>query len=308
MKRKLLTIAFYFLTLNASYAATRERGVDVRASGRELFETKPKEIVTTTFRITNTTENNQEFVSEVELPDEWVLITEDFPFELGPNESTTKLISFFVPETTSVGKYKITYLISARKYPVIRDFYTVEVVVLPQSKLEVKLLEAPQYVIAGEDYEVSFSVTNKGNTENTVSLKVDSSENIPFTVDAQTFKLAAEQSKIVTVRVKPDAKVKNILRHRLQLTAQISKEGELKTQAKAAHSVEIIPRSSTSEEPLSIIAAEAALRELKLPQTQLDKYDQRYPTFASAKPEAKDELTPDKDILKKKIKSETAIT
>src|SRR3989304_9600281 len=129
MKTKIFAVTFSLLT--AACVTAKDRGLDIRPVGREVFETTTREIVTTTFRVTNSTSERRLFISEVELPPGWRLITEDFPFELGPYESITKLVSFFVPETTPAGKYRVKYLVRARKYPAIRDFYTIDVIVLP---------------------------------------------------------------------------------------------------------------------------------------------------------------------------------
>jgi uncharacterized membrane protein len=248
MRCTLLAIVFYLITVTAALDTAQGLGIEVRPAEKEVFEAKPKEIISLTFRVTNTTSRQSEFVSEVKLPEGWDLITEDFPFELSGNEATTKLVSFIVPETAEAGRYKITYLVKMRKYPSIHDFYTVDVVVLPHSKLEVKLLETPQYITAGEYYQVRFLVTNNGNTENTVSMSIDSSENIPFTVDTdETLKLTPWQSKTVTVWVEPDAKMAEMLKHRLRLTAQIVGNSKPKTQAKAESIVEIISRAREEE-------------------------------------------------------------
>ncbi|HDZ69341.1 MAG TPA: hypothetical protein ENH43_02860, partial [Phycisphaerales bacterium] len=175
-------------------------------NAEELLETKPRAIVTTVFTVTNPTDQKREFISEVKLPRGWTLITKDFPFELNPNESDTRLVSFFVPQTTLVGKYKITYVIKDRKYPSISDSYTTYCLVLPVSKLQAELLESPKFVIAGEEYRASFVVTNQGNTEYTVNTKINSGKNIPYITDAEKFTLAPGQSKTVVVSVKTDAK------------------------------------------------------------------------------------------------------
>ena len=253
MKRSFFAIAFYLVILTVAHGTAQGLGLEVRPSGKELFQTRPREIVTAAFRVTNTADRQYEFISEVKLPDGWILITEDFPFEMGADESITKIVSFFVPQATPSGRYKITYLVTSRKYPAVRDFYTVDVEVLPSSKLEVKLLETPLYITAGEYYLVCFLVTNKTDMENTVGITIDSSENIPFAVDAEVFKLSPWQSKTVTVKVGPDAKIAKILKHRLRLTAQIVEDSITETQAKVESTVEIVSGAGKAKKDLGAI-------------------------------------------------------
>ncbi|MCJ7778593.1 MAG: hypothetical protein MUP16_09800, partial [Sedimentisphaerales bacterium] len=104
MRSTFLTIVFYLVTLTVAHGTAQGLGLEVRPAGKELFETKPRGIVAITFRVTNTTNLQYEFTSETELPEGWVLITKDFPFDLGGNESTTKLVSFIVPEETPAGR------------------------------------------------------------------------------------------------------------------------------------------------------------------------------------------------------------
>jgi len=234
--------------------------IEVRPAEKELFETEPRRIVTTAFRITNSTDKKREFISEVKLPKGWTLITKDFPFELNSNASDTKLVSFFVPQATLAGKYEITYIIKDRKYPSIRDFHTIYAVVLPVVKLEVQLLDAPESVIAGQDYQTSFVIVNQSNTKNDIGIKIDSSDNLPFTVDADTFKLAPGESKKVNVTVKTDTEITKILKHRLQLTVEAVEDGKIKAKAKSASSVEILPRISGVEKNFHRIPAEITFR------------------------------------------------
>lgn len=319
MRKRSLAIVFYLLA--AADVMAQGSGMEVRPADRELLEAKPREIVTTTFRVTNTTSKQYEFVSEIQLPEGWALITEDFPFYLGPNESCTKPVSFFIPQMSSAGRYKITYLVKARKYPAIRDFYTIDVMVLQQNKLEVKLLKGPGYVIAGQDCQVRFSVANKSNTENSISVDIDSSENIPFTIDSRIFKLAPGQAKTVNVTIRPDAKITKILKHRLQLTAQFVGDSESKSQAKATHLAEIIPSIGTVEQRFGTVAPQVVVGRLtkkgkEVKHKARDEFsyakilDEQqgggfgYVPAASLKPE--DKSTVDGELLKKKRMWQTA--
>ena len=225
-----------------------------------MLETEPRRIITTVFRVINPTDKRREFIPEVKLAEGWVLITKVFPFELNPNETDAKLVSFLVPQTALAGKYELTYLIKDGKDPSIRDFYTTYVTMLPVRKLQAKLLESSRYVIAGEEYQSSFVVTNQGNTECTINTKIKSGDNIPWTVDADKFTLGPGQSKTVAVSVKTDPKATKKLKHRLQFTAEVIQENKAKVQSQAASFVEIIPRISGVEEHFHKIPAEVTLR------------------------------------------------
>jgi hypothetical protein len=253
MRNSFLAIVFCLLSSGAAYAAIQDRGLEVRPAETEFVETGPRSIVTVPFRVTNPAGEKREFISEVTLPEGWKLITEDFPFfDLGPQENITKLVSFLVPEMTPAGDYKITYLVRARKDPAVRDFYTVDVTVLPPAEEE-KVPQIRQYVTAGRDHDVYFMVTNKTETENTVSITVDSSENIPFTVDTPNFRLGPGRSKVVTVTIKPDARISKKLKYRLQVTAQIGDVAAPQTQATTVYSMEIAPLETPAATALNKI-------------------------------------------------------
>ena len=304
------------LTVNVT---AHGRTIDVRPAGRELLEVNSREIAATTLRITNNSDKEYEFITDVKLPEGWMLITEDFPFNLQPNESVTKPLSFFVPETTPAGRYKVTYSVRARKYPSIFDFYAFDVVVLPCERLEVKLSEVPQCVIAGQKYQVGFLVTNTNSAANTISVNVDSSGNVPFSLDAGVFSLPAGQSRPVTVTIKPNAELTSVLQYRLQLTAQIIQNGSPKTSANAAYSAEIIPCTVKADDLAGVIALNAAIgrldRRSKTAQTSpspvlvqkqtpaqppVQQGQKSYLPVAAAVPEILDNLILD-DIAKKKM-------
>lgn len=223
----------------STFLVAAEKGVEVSLSGEELLKTEPRRIVTTAFLITNKNSQPREFTSEVNLPEGWTLVTRDFSFALDANESEIRLVTFFIPQAALARKHQITYWVKEKESP-FKGFSTAYVTVLPVNKLEVKLLESPEYVVAGEDYQATFVVINESNIENTVEIKIDSGEDLPFMVESEKLKLAPGESKTITVVVKTDKKTRKILNHCLRLTARVFKNKEIKDQA--ASLVEIIPR------------------------------------------------------------------
>lgn len=271
MKRNLfviLLIISQFLFIAGTLDAW-QRGVRVRAGGGELFETEPKNIVTATFEVTGASDEELEFVSDVKLPEGWKLIIPSFPFRLAPNGTEIRLVSFFVPQTALAGQYEIIYRVNSVKYPSISDFAKNYVAVLPVTRLKIKVLEAPEYAVAGEEYQVSFMILNESNVETAVGIKIDSGENLPFIVDDERFQLAPGKLKTVKVAVKTDAKLEKILKHRLQLTACALEDEKIKAQA--ASWVEIIPRISGSLEKFHRIPATITFRQVSERKNEEDK-------------------------------------
>lgn len=236
MKTIFLIIACCFFS---TFLAAAEKGVEVSLSGEEFLKTEPRRIVTTAFLVTNKNSQPREFTSEVNLPEGWILVTRDLSFALDANESEIRLVTFFIPQAALARKHQITYWVKEKESP-FRGFSTVYVAVLPVNKLEVKLLESPEYVVAGEDYHASFIVINESNIKNTVRITIDSGENLPFILEHEELKLAPGESKTITVVVKTDKKTRKILNHCLRLTARVFENKEIKDQA--ASLVEIIPR------------------------------------------------------------------
>jgi len=132
---KIILSGFFVL----GFLQANDLGVEVRPNDKELFESEPRKIVTTDFRVTNKTLGRQEFISEVELPEGWILITEDFPFELNSSESVIKTISFFIPQNALADEYEVTYRVRGWEFPSMSDFFTIRVVVLPAQKLKITL-------------------------------------------------------------------------------------------------------------------------------------------------------------------------
>lgn len=256
---KPLVIVLTFILLPASLLAA-DRGLEVYPTDKELFETEPRRVITTVFRVTNKASEKREFTAELKLPEGWQQITKDFIFELDPNETDTRIVAFFVPQKALAGKYEVTYLVKGRKYPAVSDFYTIHVVVLPAIRIAVKKLRAPDYIIAGEDYQASFLIANESNITTDVNLTVKSGNDLPYRLEAGALKLAPGESKSLTITVKTDDTIRKLLRHHLQLTAHVLNDGG--TKAQASHSVDIIPRVTGEESRYHTVPVEMTLRQV----------------------------------------------
>ncbi|MFH1941632.1 MAG: tetratricopeptide repeat protein [bacterium] len=191
------------------------------------------------------------------LPRGWKLITQDFPFELDENESVIKLVSVFVPQAATAGLYEITYRVTGRKYPSVSDFFTTQIAVLPSLHLDVQLLEAPEYVIAGDDYRISFVVSNGCNIVDRVYVRIENKENYPASFVVEDFSMTPIRSKKITVTIKTDGTITDRMRHTIRLIAQLRKNEQI--QSVASSSVEILPRKMGVEDPFRRLPVTVAL-------------------------------------------------
>lgn len=254
--------AFLFILLlglcTGKMTFAQGNGVEAQLMGPELIKTEPQKVVTLVFRVTNTTEQTHEFIGKVDLPDESWLIAREFPFELGPAESDIRLVSFVVSLKVLAGPYQITYTVRDQEMPSISDECRVDIVVLSLARLEVRLMEAPQYVIAGKSYQSCFTIINQSNAASAVILEIESERDYPAAADISQFHLEPGQSQniILTVETNPD--ISQRVKHRLKLTAVALdlKDGV----ATATSQVEIIPRITGIEDPFHRLPGKATLR------------------------------------------------
>lgn len=249
----LLCIFFCFTALDA-----QARTVEIQPTGETLIVTEPGRIVTSAVSITNRSPTAQEFSLTVNLPKTWVLITKGFPITLDKDASDVQLISFLVPQNALAENYPVTYTVQGTVSPALSDSFGIHVVVLPITKLSLSLMEVPRYVIAGDEYAVTFAVVNESNIHQNVRLNVESTQRFPFVVDAMEFALEAGESRKVAIRVRTDKQLRETLRHIITVTAQIP--GKDNTQVEAQSSVEVIPPITGAENRYHTLPTEMTLR------------------------------------------------
>ena len=178
----------------------------------------------------------------MQLPEGWQLITREFPFQLGPGKREVRLVSFFVPLTALAGRYQLTYSVKDRRDYGVSDEDRVEIVVLPVARLEIIKEEIPRSVIAGEEYQARFLITNLSNARSRIALDIKSSAGYPARADISEFLLAPGARQKVTLTVQTNKEIRKKVSHRLTVTAMALdlKNGEVTAATSVV--VEVIPR------------------------------------------------------------------
>lgn len=173
-----------------------------------VVETEPGQIISASFSVRSATDQSEEFVESLALPDDWQAVIQPTSFVLDPQETVVRLAAFLVPGNASSGSYQITYSVRSRRDYAIQDSGAITAVVLPVTKLELLVEEKPDAVIAGDSYQVSFRAVNRSNSPLRVSLQASSSLNNPVSLDTGSLDLPVGGTQLVTATVRTNEKLR----------------------------------------------------------------------------------------------------
>ncbi|HVP57787.1 MAG TPA: hypothetical protein VMU02_06790, partial [bacterium] len=220
-------------------------------------EAEPRKTLTCLFLITNSSALDLTISPQIGLPHGWSLVTGDSTIHLGPHKQTTSLVSLLIPHAARAGEYRVSYVASPADHPEMVDWCAIAITVLPVTRLEVKLLDTPDFVIAGEQLRARFAVSNRGNTDETVKLHTQTALALPFVLQSGEIQISPSETKCIDVSLKTDPRLNKVLRDNLTLVAESS---ERQCQAHASSPIEVIPRVSGAEDRFTRIPAMATLR------------------------------------------------
>lgn len=243
-----------------SLAQGKGQGVEVRALSPKLQDASPGQIVSLSFLVTNRSEQEEEFIESLRLPEGWRAVIPTGSLRLRPGEATTRLMAFQVPQGTPAGRYEITYGVRSQRDYAIQDADTVTIAVLPVTKLALLLEDKPESVIAGESYEIKLRLVNQSNVELRVKVEVSSEEKYPARVEPAEVTLAAGASVPLLVTVQTDPKELHPRTHYVQVKAQAVNAENGETSAGITVGVEIIPRVTGEFDVYHRLPAEITLR------------------------------------------------
>lgn len=237
---------FFILCLSAFFIvpgfAQQRQDLDVRAAIQTKIGAKPGTIVAAGIRVTNKSALRNSYTSQVVLPHGWKLVTRDFPFDLQPNESDMRLISFSIPAETPAGSYAIRYL--ARTDDLEAEA-TIGIEVASVIQLELSVLEAPRFAVAGSKFTTTFLLTNKGNSETAIGLKTRSSQGFPVKVDSTVQHFAPREAREIVLSVLTDAALGKIS-HTLELEAISGRDSTVRIRTSSV--IDVVSRASKVEE------------------------------------------------------------
>lgn len=245
------------LSLSSGFARQQESMI-VR-SVQSHIEAKPGTIAAASIKVTNLTSEQQIYDAAIDLPMGWRPVIREFPFEIKAGESDARLITFSIPSDAPANRYEIRYSVRDHASPANEAVASVEVVVVRIVQLDLKLLQAPRFVVAGTTFTTVVLVMNQGNSAGSVQLSCRSSHNFPIRLDSTMIHLAPKETRQVELYVTSDEKSGKV-NHTLEVEAKSRQDTTIRV--KISSGVEIIQSTTKVEEEYLVYPVSLRLREV----------------------------------------------
>lgn len=183
------------------------------------------------------------FSTTVQLPDTWRLLSGRLMIPFSNAGSELLLVSFFVPRNTAAGDYQAVVTLDSTSG--FSMDLVMSVKVLPVMKLDVALLEQPDYVLAGAAYRVIFACSNEGNVPIGASVKAVSSAGFNIRTELQRLTLLPGEITRLSVIIDTPINLYTQVRHILKLELRALERDTAHDSSTSV--VEVIPRTSGRE-------------------------------------------------------------
>lgn len=244
----LLLFLFYPFLLHAG--EIKGHGVEVRLTSPKISDIDPGRIVTGSFLVSHSSEQEEEFFEELDLPADWQILEPDGnPFTLSAKGREVKVIAFSVPVTAPAGTYTVTYSIRSRGDYGITDSDSFSVVVRPTLKLQVIIEDKPDVVIAGDTYNVTARLINRGNSKQTVTIEIKGTLDYQMKIEPAEVTLNPGKSQTLRIQIQTDDKLKEKITYILSIRAKTDKSENGGISLEQSASAVIIPRMTGDFDP-----------------------------------------------------------
>ncbi|MBI4863911.1 MAG: hypothetical protein HY815_27180 [Candidatus Riflebacteria bacterium] len=223
-------------------------GLEVRQTSTKPLDGVPGRVITAGFLVMNHTGQAEDLAETLELPPGFRSVTPPFGFTLGASRQEVRLASFSLPLGCPAGTYTVRYVARGKKNPAVQGAGSLLVTVKALTKIELRLVNKPENVLAGETYACSLNLVNGGNASIRVKLVDRGSPPFPTTIEPASLQLKPGESQEIRVKVKTDRRAKARLSHSVTIDA-VSLEGKGEVLSTQTSIVEVITTESARVDP-----------------------------------------------------------
>lgn len=243
-------VAFLCCCILTSGIHAETSSAEARLTSDRVVEVTPGKIVTASILIANRSGADADYDEQFALPANWRQISPTAtPIRLAAGAEQLRLIAFAVPTAAPAGSSKLDYFLtnSRTRSPVAN--VTVTVVVLPVAKLELTREDQTETVIAGDTYEVTLRVINRGNSRMEISLAAVSAPVCPVRLEASELWLDAGASQLVRAGITTNADLRQTSSQVVNFNATATDHKESIVTARQPVVVKVIPRITGDRDP-----------------------------------------------------------
>lgn len=229
-----------FTAVSVAQAVDPQGALRVRPADREQISSEPRQVVAATFTVANTSRGPMEVESRIVLPARWQPVTPPAAFVLAPGESALKLVSFAIPEDAQGGDYTVRYEARDRQHPGNTDSYSLQVRVTASTRLQVTVLDLPDFALSGAVVDGAVLLRNAGNVRANVNFRVNGRFISSVTPEQGQVLLEAGETRRVELAIEVgDVRERKV--GRITFTATVE---EASVDAVATGAIQILPRAT----------------------------------------------------------------
>lgn len=210
-------IAFAILSFLLLAITVQADSLSIQLTSSPPDEVNPGSIVTFAALVFNDSSETSVFEEEVELPTGWRLLFETGSFEVEGGSSSLRLISLVVPSRGLAGEYNLVYRVSSEEG--ISSEIAIVVRVSAILDLRISRIEGPAYVLAGDSYEITFSVQNSSNVSIVLDLEARDNLSYRLSLSKETLSLNPGETETVKITVRTLGNIADQRTHAITLTA-----------------------------------------------------------------------------------------
>ncbi len=206
------------------------------------IEADPHQIVSSTFRVSNNTDDELRITTALNLPDGWSAITSNPPFSLAPHGESSLFVSFSIPAGNPAGRYTVEATISAGGVKDMQARASVDVEVLPLAGIVLIPPVGDTMTFAGERFSQTFTAVNQSNSATRIIIEFKSNLDWDISYGPIAFTLAPGESQPVVVEISAPKDIAREERLNITLNARSLDLGRGKISARAVGKAVIYPR------------------------------------------------------------------
>lgn len=248
LRRLFLTSLLTLLTASSAFA--QGPGVEVFLVSPPITEAGPGEIVNLSFRVGNYGETEELFQEELRLPDGWRPVMPPRDFTLAPGQETTRIATIQIPRTARAGDYELYYSATSRRDYALSDEAVGRVAVRPVYALDLRMEgRAPERVLAGETFDFSVRLVNRGNAGLSVTMDARPTGRGEASVTPRMFRLPSGESRVLTVSARANPDEDRLRRAHVRIEANTDQEVDGRpVTARMSVPVDVVPLVAGEDE------------------------------------------------------------